>query len=286
MPTPEATFYVWIPCPKGYTSTELCGRLLDEANVVTTPGLGFGRTADGYIRAALTVETPRLLEAVDRIGKLSLVSSLATEVRMSTLALIGLGSNLGDRRATLEAAADLLGESPGISVRAVSSLHETEAIGGPGGQGAFLNAAAALETSLDPASLLRRLQEIEERLGRVRAVRWGERTLDLDLLLFGDSVIDTPELTVPHLRMAVRRFVLAPLAEIAPDALDPLTRRTVADLLENLDRRPGVIALTRSVSDPLLLERLVQELDAERLLMAISPPSTMASSSLPPDATG
>lgn len=72
VPTPEATFYVWIPCPEGYTSTELCGRLLDEADVVTTPGLGFGRTADGYIRAALTVETPRLIEAVDRIAKLKL----------------------------------------------------------------------------------------------------------------------------------------------------------------------------------------------------------------------
>jgi LL-diaminopimelate aminotransferase len=70
--SPEATFYVWIPCPKGYSSTELCARLLDEADVVTTPGLGFGRTADGYIRAALTVETPRLLEAVARIGRLKL----------------------------------------------------------------------------------------------------------------------------------------------------------------------------------------------------------------------
>jgi LL-diaminopimelate aminotransferase len=69
---PQATFYVWIPCPKGYTSTELCGRILDEADVVTTPGLGFGRTADGYIRAALTVDTPRLLQAVERIGKLNL----------------------------------------------------------------------------------------------------------------------------------------------------------------------------------------------------------------------
>jgi LL-diaminopimelate aminotransferase len=72
VPTPEATFYVWIPCPAGYTSTELCSRLLDEADVVTTPGLGFGRTADGYIRAALTVETPRLLEAADRIAKLTI----------------------------------------------------------------------------------------------------------------------------------------------------------------------------------------------------------------------
>ena len=72
VPTPEATFYVWIPCPKNYPSTELCSRLLDEADVVTTPGLGFGRTADGYIRAAMTVETPRLIEAVERIGKLAL----------------------------------------------------------------------------------------------------------------------------------------------------------------------------------------------------------------------
>jgi LL-diaminopimelate aminotransferase len=72
VPLPSATFYVWIPCPKGYTSTELCARLLDEADVVTTPGLGFGRTADGFIRAALTVETPRLIEAVERISKLTL----------------------------------------------------------------------------------------------------------------------------------------------------------------------------------------------------------------------
>jgi LL-diaminopimelate aminotransferase len=72
LPVPQATFYVWIPCPQGYTSAELCTRLLGEADVVMTPGIGFGRTADGYIRAALTVETPRLLEAVNRIGKLKL----------------------------------------------------------------------------------------------------------------------------------------------------------------------------------------------------------------------
>jgi LL-diaminopimelate aminotransferase len=72
VPAPQATFYVWVPCPNGYTSTELCGRILEEADVVTTPGIGFGRTADGYIRAALTVETPRLIEAVERIGKLKL----------------------------------------------------------------------------------------------------------------------------------------------------------------------------------------------------------------------
>jgi LL-diaminopimelate aminotransferase len=72
VPAPQATFYVWIPCPAGYTSAELCSRILEEADVVTTPGIGFGRTADGYIRAALTVDTPRLIEAVERIGKLKL----------------------------------------------------------------------------------------------------------------------------------------------------------------------------------------------------------------------
>jgi aspartate/methionine/tyrosine aminotransferase len=72
LPTPAATFYVWIPCPKRYNSTELCSILLDQADVVTTPGIGFGQTGEGYVRAALTVETPRLLEAVERIGKLKL----------------------------------------------------------------------------------------------------------------------------------------------------------------------------------------------------------------------
>ena len=87
----------------------------------------------------------------------------------------------------------------------------------------FLNAAAVLETTLDPFGLLHVLQEIEERFGRVRTVRWGERTLDLDLLLFDDRIVDTPELTIPHPRLAERRFVLEPLAEIAPEAVDPVT---------------------------------------------------------------
>jgi 2-amino-4-hydroxy-6-hydroxymethyldihydropteridine diphosphokinase len=175
---------------------------------------------------------------------------------VSTLALIGLGSNLGDRAATLEAATALLGESPGIVVRAVSSFHETAPAGGPAGQGPFLNAAAALETSEDATALLGRLREIEARLGRVRTVRWGERSLDLDLLLFGDAILDSPDLTLPHLRMAVRRFVLGPLAQIAPEAVDPLTRRTVADLLANLDRRPGVVALAPSAGGPRLRDSL------------------------------
>jgi 2-amino-4-hydroxy-6-hydroxymethyldihydropteridine diphosphokinase len=162
---------------------------------------------------------------------------------MATLALIGLGSNLGDRTAHLDRAVAALAATPGMAVRAVSTYHETSPVGGPGGQGAFLNAAAALETSLEPPALLDALHAIEAASGRIREVRWGERTLDLDLLLFGDAVIRTELLRVPHPLMALRRFVLAPLAEVAPEAVDPVTRRTVRGLLANLDRRPSYVAL-------------------------------------------
>jgi 2-amino-4-hydroxy-6-hydroxymethyldihydropteridine diphosphokinase len=158
---------------------------------------------------------------------------------MSSLALIGLGSNLGDRRAMLEGAIAELAATPGVQVLRISSLHETEPVGGPPGQGTYLNAAAVLETTLDPVGLLRILQAIETRFGRVRTVRWGERTLDLDLLLFGDRIIETAELRVPHPGLAERRFVLEPLAEIAADAIEPRTGRTVSELLEMLDKDAG-----------------------------------------------
>jgi 2-amino-4-hydroxy-6-hydroxymethyldihydropteridine diphosphokinase len=155
---------------------------------------------------------------------------------LSPPVLIGLGSNLGDRRAALEGAIAALAETPGIRVRKVSRFHETEPVGGPPGQGRYLNAAAVLETSLDPFALLKVLQGIEARFGRVRTVRWGERTLDLDLLLFGDRIIDTPVLVLPHPRYSVRRFVLEPLAEVAPEAVDPVRNRTIRQLLAELDR--------------------------------------------------
>ena len=158
---------------------------------------------------------------------------------MTSLACIALGSNLGDRRRTLEGAIAALGTTRGVTVRKVSSFHETEPVGGPPGQGMFLNAAAVLETTLDPLELLHTLQQIEERFGRVRTVRWGERTLDLDILLFGDQIIDTPELTVPHPGLRVRRFVLEPLAEVAPDARDPVTGRRVIGLLTDLEGTQG-----------------------------------------------
>jgi 2-amino-4-hydroxy-6-hydroxymethyldihydropteridine diphosphokinase len=174
---------------------------------------------------------------------------------MGTLALIGLGSNLGDRKAHLDSAVAALAETPGFAVKAVSSYHETAPVGGPLGQGDFLNAAAAVETEADPLDLLLRLQEIERAAGRVRTVPWSERTLDLDLLLFGDRVKrtvptqnrvfggETTQLQIPHPWLPFRRFVLAPLAKIAPEAVDPLTGRTVVELLANLDRRPSYVAI-------------------------------------------
>ena len=168
---------------------------------------------------------------------------------METLALIGLGSNLGDRKANLDRAITALSETPGVKFRTVSRYHETLPVGGPMGQGAFLNAAAAVETTLAPEPLLDRLNAIELEAGRVRSARWGERTLDLDLLLFGDVVLETQRLQLPHPRLVVRRFVLAPLAEIAPDSIEPATGMTVAALLANLDRRPSYVALSRHRGD-------------------------------------
>ena len=157
----------------------------------------------------------------------------------SIIACIGMGSNLGNRRGTLEGAIAALARTKGIHVQKVSSFHETEPVGGPSGQAMYLNAAAVIETDLDPHELLMALQTIEAQFGRVRSVRWGERTLDLDLLLFGKQIVSTPELTVPHPRMRVRRFVLEPLAEIAPEIVDPITMRTIAEMLAEVEEGPS-----------------------------------------------
>jgi 2-amino-4-hydroxy-6-hydroxymethyldihydropteridine diphosphokinase len=181
---------------------------------------------------------------------------------MTTPAWIGLGSNLGDRRAILDDAVAALANAPGVVVCAVSSYHETSPVGGPPGQGPFLNAAAHLETTLDPHQLLATLQRIEGQAGRVRTVRWGERTLDLDILIYATTFLDTKELKLPHPRLAFRRFVLGPLAEIAPAIVDPLTKRTIADLLANLDRKPRLLAIDGSKGrrKSTVFRRLVEEL--------------------------
>ena len=147
-----------------------------------------------------------------------------------TRAYIGLGANLGEREATIRAAVDALTAVEGIEVVAVSRLRETEPVG-VGEQPPFLNGAAALETALSAHQLLDCLLETEQRFGRVRiAGEHGPRTLDLDLLLFGDETIDEPGLTIPHPRLHERRFVLEPLVELAPGLLVP-RRGAVESLL-------------------------------------------------------
>jgi 2-amino-4-hydroxy-6-hydroxymethyldihydropteridine diphosphokinase len=177
-------------------------------------------------------------------------------------ALIGLGSNLGDRKAHLQIALDALAATEGICVLAVSAFHETQPIGGPPGQEPFLNAGARLETSLPPETLLARLQEIELGLGRTRGTRWSPRTLDLDLLLYDDLIWNTPQLTVPHPRMAFRRFVLQPAVEIAPDMRHPVIGWTVRQLRENLNAAAPDVAIGggRAKDRAALAERIAQRL--------------------------
>jgi 2-amino-4-hydroxy-6-hydroxymethyldihydropteridine diphosphokinase len=148
-----------------------------------------------------------------------------------TRAYVGLGANLGDREATIRRSLELLGAEPRIEVVAVSTLRETEPVG-YADQPAFLNGAAALETDLSSRALLDRLLAVEQVLGRVRGVgpRFGPRTIDLDLLLYGAEVVDEPGLSVPHPRLAERRFALEPLYELDPGLSLPDGRR-VRDLL-------------------------------------------------------
>ena len=149
-------------------------------------------------------------------------------------AYIGLGSNLGDREQTLRSAVDALREAPGVDVVAVSALIDTEPVGFLD-QPRFLNGVAAVDTTLPPEALLALLLEIERRFGRTRegTPAAGPRTLDLDLLLYGDAEIDEPGLRVPHPRMHERPFVLGPLAEIAPELRIP-GRGEVQTLLARL----------------------------------------------------
>ena len=155
-------------------------------------------------------------------------------------AYVALGANLGDRAGNIRAAVDGLTRTPGVRVTKVSGLFENPAVGGPAGSPPFLNAAAAVETSLPARALMERLLAIEAELGRERREQWGPRSIDLDLLLYGDEVVDSARLVVPHPRMAEREFVLAPLAEIAPDAVHPASGLTAAEMLDALrGRGPG-----------------------------------------------
>jgi 2-amino-4-hydroxy-6-hydroxymethyldihydropteridine diphosphokinase len=151
----------------------------------------------------------------------------------ATRAFIALGANLGDREATLRRALTWLDAVPGLGVEATSRFHLTPPVGPP--QPAYLNAVTRVRSKLSPRALLDVLRAMEAAAGRRRGVVWGPRTLDLDLLLYGGVVLDTPELVLPHPRLAQRRFVLAPLCELDPQILHPVLHRKMSGLLRELN---------------------------------------------------
>ncbi|HWP01146.1 MAG TPA: 2-amino-4-hydroxy-6-hydroxymethyldihydropteridine diphosphokinase [Methylococcus sp.] len=160
--------------------------------------------------------------------------SAATENKVT--AYLGLGGNLGDAVQTLRSARKAIGSSPGIRELACSSLYRSEPLG-PSDQPEYVNAVMAVATSLEPLELLRTLQGIENAHGRVRTgERWGPRTLDLDILLYDEIILDSEELTIPHPGLAQREFVLYPLAEIAPDLYIPKLG-WLRDLVRDCPRR-------------------------------------------------
>jgi 2-amino-4-hydroxy-6-hydroxymethyldihydropteridine diphosphokinase len=150
---------------------------------------------------------------------------------------LALGANLGEREENIRSALAALDASEGVEVIRVSSFLENAAVGGPANSPAYLNAAAEIMTTLGSHALLHRTLQIERDLGRVRVHKWEPRTIDIDILLFGDQIISSQELVVPHPLMHERRFVLQPLAEIAPGAVHPVLQMTIGGLMENLEGR-------------------------------------------------
>lgn len=154
-------------------------------------------------------------------------------IQQQSKVFLCLGANLGERLLTLQKTVKLLDSIDLISVVKVSSVYETE----PWGmieQPRFLNIAVKIETALEPLGLLHELKTLERRLGRIPGMRWGPRTVDIDIILWDGLQFHTDELTIPHIHFRERHFVLAPLAEIAPEAVDPITGCTVKTLLDNL----------------------------------------------------
>lgn len=177
-----------------------------------------------------------------------------------TACLIGLGSNLGDRPGHLHAAINALRSDPTLRVEQISSLYESAPSGGSTGQRNYLNAAATLTTDLPPRVLLARLLGVEQSLGRIRTEKWGPRTIDLDLLLFGEAEIDDTQASIPHPRMHERRFVLAPAAEIAGTWRHPVLHKSISQLLAELpppkNREMGI----RIVHNPRAMTAAVEDL--------------------------
>jgi 2-amino-4-hydroxy-6-hydroxymethyldihydropteridine diphosphokinase len=158
-------------------------------------------------------------------------------------AFLAFGSNLGDRQGTLSKARAILQRAQGIEIGKASRLYETDPLGGPPGQSPYLNSVLELRTELSPVELLSCCLKIEQQFGRERQERWGPRTLDLDILFFGKVVSASPGLTIPHPRLHERPFVLMPLADIAPEWVHPLQKKTVRQLCACLKDVSGVRCL-------------------------------------------
>ncbi len=159
--------------------------------------------------------------------------------RNKHVAYVGVGSNMGNREKNIAAALNALESTRGINVTKASGLYETEPVGGPPGQDSFINAVVRVETTLTSRRLLEVCLNIEDSLGRKRSVRWGPRTIDLDLLSFDDEIRASAKLMLPHPQMHTRRFVMEPLAEIAPDFVHPTLEQTAAEILDGLSEFTG-----------------------------------------------
>ena len=147
--------------------------------------------------------------------------------------LLSFGSNLGNRQKTLKDAWHILGQTDCMRTVRLSPFYETEPVGGPEGQPLYINAAGIVQTTMTPMQLLNVLQKIEAGFGRVRNERWGARTLDIDILLYEDHIIDLPALTIPHKEMLHRQFVLVPAIDIAGDWIHPITAQRLCEIKVN-----------------------------------------------------
>ena len=169
---------------------------------------------------------------------------------MLELVYLGVGSNLGDRLAHFRAARTLLIDCEKFREMTWSGIFETRPMGGPQGQGNYLNAVVRARTELGPRDVLAHCQSIERELGRSQGERWGPRVIDLDLLLYGERVIERPGLIVPHPRLHQRRFVLEPLAELAPSLIHPRLSLDVKTMLGELPHDKGVIRVASAETAP------------------------------------